>query len=157
MEIVYVTGDATVPQGAGPRLIVHGCNDQGAWGAGFTGALSRRWSAPEQQYRAWARGTAGAPFTLGAVQFVAVAPDLWVANVLSQHGIRRAGGAPPIRYTAVRAGLQLVAGFARLHQAGVHMPRLGAGLAGGAWPVIAAILAATLLAAGIAFRLSALV
>jgi O-acetyl-ADP-ribose deacetylase (regulator of RNase III) len=146
MEIQYVIGDATQPLGRGARLIVHGCNDQGYWGAGFTGALSRRWPQPERAYRTWARSTSGLPFALGQVTFVAVVPDLWVANLISQHGIRRAGGAPPIRYPAVRAGLVRVARFAQEHRASVHMPRLGCGLAGGAWPVIAAVIADELLA-----------
>ncbi len=150
MEIQYAVGDATRPPGPGARLIVHGCNDQGWWGAGFTGAVSRRWPAPERAYRAWARSTNGLPFALGQVAFVAVEPGLWVANLISQHGIRRASGAPPIRYTAVRAGLGRVARFAEEHAASVHMPRLGCGLAGGAWPVIAALIAEELLTQGIA-------
>src|SRR3954452_12844595 len=113
MEIQYVVGDATQPQGTGARLIVHGCNDQGYWGAGFTAALSRHWAAPERAYRTWARSTDALPFALGQVAFVAVEPDLWVANLISQHGIRRAGGAPPIRYAAVREGLARVARFAQ--------------------------------------------
>lgn len=150
MEIRYVIGDATRPQGSGARLIVHGCNDAGMWGAGFTGALSRRWAAPEQAYRAWARATDALPFALGQVAFVAVEPGLWVANLISRHNIRRAGALPPIRYAAVRQGLARVARFAVRQQASVHMPRLGCGLAGGDWTAIAAIIAEELLARGIA-------
>jgi O-acetyl-ADP-ribose deacetylase (regulator of RNase III) len=137
MEIHYVIGDATRPQGTGPRIIVHGCNDAGLWGAGFTGALSRRGAAPEQAYRAWARATDAVPFALGQVAFVAVEPGLWVANLISQHDIRRAGTPPPIRYDAVRQGLARVARFALQHQASIHMPRLGCGLAGGQWSLFA--------------------
>jgi O-acetyl-ADP-ribose deacetylase (regulator of RNase III) len=42
-EIFYMTGDATAPVGEGQKLIVHVCNDIGAWGAGFVLALSKRW------------------------------------------------------------------------------------------------------------------
>lgn len=70
---------------------------------------------------------------MGEVQFVTVEPALWVANLLGQHGIRRAQAAPPIRYEAVRAGLAKVAQFAQLHNATIHMPRIGTGLAGGNW------------------------
>jgi O-acetyl-ADP-ribose deacetylase (regulator of RNase III) len=150
MDIQYVVGDATRPQGTGARLIVHGCNDQGYWGAGFTGALSRRWPQPERAYRAWARSTNGLPFALGQVAFVAVEPGLWVAHLISQHGIRRVGGEAPIRYAAVRAGLARVACFTQEHAASVHMPRLGCGLAGGEWPRIAALIADELLTQGIA-------
>lgn len=146
MEIQYVVGDATRPQGWGPRIIVHGCNDAGLWGAGFTGALSRRWAAPERAYRAWARTTDALPFALGQVAFVAVAPGLWVANLISQHGIRQPGAPPPIRYPAVHQGLARVARFALQHQASVHMPRLGCGLAGGQWSRLAALITKELLA-----------
>lgn len=105
--IEYVKGDATQPPGDGPRVIVHVCNDVGGWGKGFVMALSRRWKAPEQRYRAWYRGEAeGAPpFELGRVQFVQVEPALWVANIIGQKGLYPSKGTPPIRYEAVRSGL----------------------------------------------------
>src|SRR5947209_5057975 len=128
--IDYLRGDATRPQGSGPRIIVHCCNDAGMWGAGFVLALSRRWREPESQYRRWYNQQQPL-FTLGQVQFVSVEPSLWVANMIGQHGIRRAGNVSPVRYEAIREGLRSVAIFAREHQSSVHMPRLGAGLAGG--------------------------
>jgi hypothetical protein len=93
----YVVGDATNPQGAGPKILVHLCNDAGHWGAGFVLAVSRRWPAPERHYHLWHRAgeLEGLPFALGQVQFVAVAEALWVANLIGQQGIRRRG--PPAR------------------------------------------------------------
>lgn len=139
-ELRYQVGDATQPLGAGPRIIVHVCNDVGKWGAGFVLALSKRWKAPERRYREWYRGEDGLPFELGQVQFVEVEPDLWVANLLGQRDIRRQRGQPPIRYDAVRTGLRLIAERAGDLGASVHMPRIGAGLAGGSWPEIEAII-----------------
>ncbi len=49
--INYVKGDATSPIGDGVKLIVHVCNDIGAWGAGFVLALSKKWITPEKQYK----------------------------------------------------------------------------------------------------------
>lgn len=149
MDIRYVIGDATLPQGTGARIIVHICNDLGRWGKGFVLALSARWAEPETRYRAWFRGQAEVPFALGEVQFVAVEPALWVANMLGQHGIREAGAAPPIRYEAVQAGLSKVAQFAQLHNATIHMPRIGAGLAGGNWESISQVIGEELCARGI--------
>lgn len=149
MDIRYVVGDATQPQGIGTRIIVHICNDLGRWGKGFVLALSARWAEPETYYRAWSRGQAVVPFALGEVQFVAVEPALWVANVLGQHGIRQAGAAPPIHYDAVRAGLAKVAQFAQLHNAAIHMPRIGIGLAGGNWESISQLIGEELCARGI--------
>lgn len=142
--INYVQGDATQPIGDGRKIIVHCCNDRGAWGAGFVLALSRRWPEAERRYRAWAdpRGKAFAdlqPFELGRVQFVDLGGTL-IANLIGQHGCGHdETGAPPIRYEAIRAGLGRVRGVAEDLGATVHMPRMGAGLAGGDWPTIAAI------------------
>jgi O-acetyl-ADP-ribose deacetylase (regulator of RNase III) len=140
MQITYITGDATQPIGSDPRIIVHVCNDVGRWGRGFVVALSRRYAEPEKQYRAWSRGQGTIPFTLGQVQFVPVADELWVANLIGQHDIRSHNGVPPVRYEAIRAGLEKVAAFAKAHRASVHMPRIGAGLAGGDWNTISAII-----------------
>jgi O-acetyl-ADP-ribose deacetylase (regulator of RNase III) len=130
MSVRYAIGDATKPEGTGPRVIVHVCNDIRAWGKGFVLALSKRWKEPERQFRAWTDAK------LGDVQFVEVEPHVWVANLIGQHGIAKRAGQKPIRYDAVAEGLRKVAAFA-LHQgATVHMPRIGTGLAGGSWDEI---------------------
>ncbi|MFH8514516.1 macro domain-containing protein [Streptomyces gelaticus] len=132
-EIRYVQGDATAPLGKGVKLIVHVCNDLGGWGKGFVLALSRRWPEPEAAYRRWHRERADNDFSLGAVQFVQVSPYVWVANMVGQRGIRRGSNGAPVRYEAIDAGLDAVAGRARELGASVHMPRIGCGLAGGKW------------------------
>ncbi|MBZ9713618.1 Appr-1-p processing protein [Deinococcus multiflagellatus] len=143
MTIVYVTGDATQPQGEGPKLLVHVCNDIGAWGRGFVLALSKRFPTPEAEFKRWAAGETGQPYALGEVQFVPVAPDLVVANLVGQHDIARKSrptAQPPVRYEAIRAGLAHVRLEAGRLGASVHMPRIGAGVAGGDWAVIAPII-----------------
>lgn len=144
--IKYVVGDATEPIGNGPKVIVHCCNDIGGWGAGFVRALSRKWTEPEAQYREWFNGTQPKPH-LGEVQFVKVAPTtftedgIWVANLIGQRGIGPDHeGKPPIRYNAIREGMERVVVFAITKHASIHMPRMGAGLAGGDWRVIEYIL-----------------
>ena len=88
---------------------------------------------------------------LGDVQFVAVADDLVVANLIGQHGIARRGEAkPPVRYDAIGTGLQTIRDRALRDDASVHMPRIGAGLAGGDWQRIEATIVATLVNAGVA-------
>jgi len=153
--IRYVTGDATRPQGDGPKVIVHVCNDAGGWGAGFVVAVSRRWKEPEAAYRRWHRsgGDNGAgAFELGAVQLVEVGPELWVANLVGQHGLSTVAGVPPVRYEAIRAGLAKVATFARECGATAHMPKIGAGLAGGDWDRISRIIEDELAAKGVEVR-----
>ncbi|CAM5450474.1 Appr-1-p processing protein [Streptomyces spiroverticillatus] len=145
-----IAGDATDPQAKGPKIITHVCNDLGGWGKGFVLAISRRWPEPEQQYRRWHRERAGNDFALGAVQLVQVRPDIWVANLIGQHGIRTGSGGPPIRYEAVSQGLETVAAHALTHRATVHMPRIGCGLAGGKWDRIEPLITEKLSERGIA-------
>jgi len=135
----YVVGDATQPVGDGEKVIVHCCNDEGRWGAGFVLAVSYRWRSPEKEYRLWHKGNVD--FVLGAVQFVWVQPGITVANLIGQRGVRIGpGGEPPVRYDAIEAGLQIVAEWAKNSDATVHMPRIGCGLAGGRWDKIEPII-----------------
>jgi O-acetyl-ADP-ribose deacetylase (regulator of RNase III) len=146
----YIKGDATAPQAKGVKIIAHVCNDRGRWGKGFVMALSERWPAPEEAYRAWHRDRAENDFGLGAVQFVQVEPLLWVANMVAQHGLTAGSAGPPIRYEAVEACLAKLAQKACELGASVHMPRIGCGLGGGRWELIEPLIERTLGAAGVA-------
>ncbi|SDK15684.1 hypothetical protein SAMN05421806_10553 [Streptomyces indicus] len=116
-----VRGDATCPQAKGPKIVAHVCNDIGGWGKGFVLALSRRWPEPERDYRRWHRERADNDFGLGAVRLVRVQPDVHVANMIGQRGIRTGSAGPPIRYDAVRRCLEALAGHAAEHGASVHI------------------------------------
>lgn len=146
--IEYRKGDATSPQGAGVKFICHVNNNRGGWGAGFVVALSKKWSEPEAEYRAWSLGKRNHPFKLGQVQFVTVEEDLCVANMVAQEGYSKPGQ-PAIRYEALRACLEQVAEEAIKYDASVHAPRFGAGLAGGVWSKIEEIINDTLCAKGV--------
>jgi O-acetyl-ADP-ribose deacetylase (regulator of RNase III) len=151
--IHYTVGDATLPQGdvSKPRIIAHVCNDRGGWGKGFVVALSQRYPEAERQYRAWYASRKSNDFALGATQFVPVAQNLYVANIIGQHGYRTEGGLPPVRYEAIRQGLQAIANYSKTLgvDTTVHMPRIGCGFAGGDWEVVSAIITETLGAANI--------
>ncbi len=112
-------------------------------------AISKRWSAPEARFKAWHRGQEQQPFALGEVQFVPVAENLWVANLIGQRDIRVAKGVPPVRYDAIREGLKKVALEAQRLRASVHMPRIGCGLAGGDWQTVGKIVEEELVNAGV--------
>jgi O-acetyl-ADP-ribose deacetylase (regulator of RNase III) len=170
----YVTGDATtVPHGRGLKIIAHICNDMGRWGKGFVMAVSAKWPAVAAEYRRWHQSGQDGGFRLGAVQTISITPSmcssgkaqaaltnasggLAVANIIGQHGIKTGSGGPPVRYDAISEGLltvgaqalemNRVAGVAG-RAPSVHMPRIGAGLAGGQWgeiePLILRMLAAS--------------
>lgn len=70
--------------------------------------------------------------------------------MVGQHGIRSSRSAgPPVRYEAVGACLRRLAGYAGEFGAGVHLPRIGCGLAGGRWDRIEPLVAAELTDRGI--------
>lgn len=134
-EIRYITGDAPNLSTEGNKIIVHIYNDIGGWGKGFVMAISKKWKEPEKQYREWYKSQEN--FEPGAAQFVQVESDLWIANVIGQHKIRKdENGNPPIRYDAVSQGLSEVSKKAIELVAFVYMPRIGCGLAGGKWEEI---------------------
>lgn len=149
--IAYVRGDATQPAGDDRKILVHGVNDLGRWASGFVLAVSARWPEPEREYLAWAARRTNPDFELGAVQYVKVAPNLCVANLISQHGVFHWQYNPiPVRYPAIRTGLTTIAAFAQKHGASVHMPRIGAGKARGDWRQIEPLIVQTLIAQGVA-------
>jgi len=150
-EISYVRGDATDPQGEGPKFIIHCCNTLGLWGAGFVMAVSRRWAKPEEEY--YSLVDQGHGCTLGLAQIVKVDEDLYVINMIGQEGVGRQSGGPPIRYWAIKTALNAVAKACLdptfrgpYKSVSVHAPRFGAGLAGGDWNTIERIINETLIA-----------
>lgn len=149
----YIKGDATNPDTKGPAIIIHCCNNIGKWGSGFVVALQNKWPITRKHYLNWfdsdkaddyvvtASGVVNTgSFKLGEVQFIEVEPNLWVANIIGQNGIYFNKGIPPIRYEAIRSGLKKVYSFAFDKKATIHMPRMGAGLAGGKWEEIERLL-----------------
>ena len=141
----YVVGDATEPcVEKGTRVIIHVVNDAGKWGAGFSGAISKKWKEPEKYYRAQARFSKS--FKLGEVQWVFIDPKLAVVNMIAQHGVSRdLLNNRPIRYDSLESCLDKVAEGARAvacldgaspKRLTLHMPRIGCGLAGGTWDVV---------------------
>jgi O-acetyl-ADP-ribose deacetylase (regulator of RNase III) len=128
-ELKIIEGDATKPQAEGNKLLIHCCNDKGAWGAGFVLALSKRWPQPEQRYRQLPA------YNLGDIQAVSVERDIGVVNMIAQHNTGKDDlGRPPIRYFALDICLQRVCKLAQEHDASVHLPYLmGCALAGGEW------------------------
>lgn len=128
----FVEGDATAPKGDGYKFIVHCCNNLGAWGSGFVLAISKRWKAPEQKFRALAE------YPLGYAQRIVVEQGIDVINIIGQDGLRRKTkhNIPPIRYEALRKGFNQTVKWAKMQSASVHMPRIGCSRAGGSWAIV---------------------
>lgn len=151
--INYLKGDATNPIGDGKKIICHVCNNVGGWGAGFVLALSKKWENPEKLYRSWA-SSKSTTFKLGNVQFVPVSDNIVVANMIGQHLTyptvdENGNKIPPIRYNSLETCLNKVAEYAEENNCSVHMPKIGAGLAGGDWNRIESLINKCLVEKGI--------
>lgn len=143
--IQYIKGDATVPQAKGIKIIAHICNDIGGWGKGFVLAVSKRWEAPEKEYRNWHRFRSKNNFALGEIQIIQVEKYIYVANMIGQKGIKTGSNGVPVRYEAIEKCLETLSNEALSLNASIHMPRIGCGLAGGKWTEIEPIIERTLL------------
>lgn len=148
-DITYKVGDATEPQTQGNKLVVHCCNDIGVWGKGFVLAISEKWPQAEKAYREWFKNKVNNDFALGEVQFIQVARDIWIANLIGQNGIRSRSNPSPINYFAIERGLIKVSDFATYNNCSIHMPRIGCGLAGGKREIISFIINKTLVKSGL--------
>lgn len=133
--IKYVRGDAAAPRSDGPAMIAHVVNDRARrWGGrGFARSLMDRYPEAADAYAEWNDGHR----SLGAVHLHRAAPDVWVASLVAQAGYGpSATGQPRLRLHALRQALEALAGYATEHRAGVHMPLLGTGQGGTAWPKV---------------------
>lgn len=141
-------GDATDPGGNGNRVIVHLVNDRTPnWGGQFARALRERHPEAQEDFRDWVSTDPG-NLTLGAARIFAVHPGLSVATVVGQKGYGPSKN-PRIRYGAVRSALDRITKHAKQSDASLHMPRIGAGQAGGRWPLIREILEEVAIRAGV--------
>merc|ERR1712046_249160 len=132
-SVHHVNGDASKAQyGKGKKVIAQVCNDMGRWGKGFVMSITDTWGKqPGKMYRKWHETGAKGQFALGRVQLIELTEVISLANIIGQHGIKTGSNGPPVRYEAIQHGLEAVFCHAASISASVHMPQIGAGLAGG--------------------------
>jgi O-acetyl-ADP-ribose deacetylase (regulator of RNase III) len=147
--IEFVFGDATRPQGGGPRVIAQIVTDEAViWGGGgFAAAVRRAWPHAQEEFRQWVAGHRE-HLGLGRVHVSSPRDQMQIASIVAQHGYGQASR-PRVRYNALRQGLSAVAQLAREIGATVHMPRIGTGLAGGSWDIVEELIWDTLGRAGV--------
>jgi Predicted Zn peptidase len=144
-----VIGDALQPRGSGNQIVVQVVNDKTPnWGGGgFASAVRRRFPQVQEDFRGWAQHQ-GTKLKLGSVRFSRVDDRLMVGSIVAQHGYGPSAK-PRLKYSALREGLWSVGKTACVRNASVHMPRIGAGQAGGSWDVISDLVQETLLDQGV--------
>lgn len=132
-------GDVVQPYGSG--LILQVVNDVGAYGAGVSGAIGKRWGKVATEYKRLAQ-CGSKEFSLGFVQFVYIDPDFEVANMVAQKGLRGKDNPHPLQIPHLIHCLQTVSRYAKENQhKRIHVPYgIGCGLAGGNWQEVEKIL-----------------
>lgn len=145
-KIQYVRGSALEPRGEENKIVAFVVNDAtSAWGGpSFAAQVGRKWPQAQAEFHRLFRQVRG---ELGRVLFLEGEKGLLLAPMIAQHGYG-SGARRRLAYSALNRGLNLVAQKAEDLEASVHLPRLGAGQAGGEWPIVRDVIADTLLARG---------
>jgi O-acetyl-ADP-ribose deacetylase (regulator of RNase III) len=142
MGLTYHKGDASIRHDKDKlTYILHVVNNVGAWGAGFTRSLERRYPGAGHVYRHWCCGDSIFVTGLGGVY---IDFDRDIVHLMAQDGVgtdkRR------INYAALgKCLLSLATNLSfssRSHPQNtiLQMPKIGTGLAGGDWNIIKVII-----------------
>lgn len=136
----------------GPVVLAHVVNDAAhAWSRrGVAAALGSRYPSAGRAFRAW---TFASPdhLRLGRTHVIKQhdgVRDVTIVSMVAQQGYGP-GAVTRLRYDALHEALAAVADLALRTGASVHLPRIGAGQAGGRWDLIENDLAALLADRGI--------
>ena len=131
--IVYKNGDVLA---SSEKVIAHGCNCHGGLGSGFAKQVATRYPQVKEGYL-YRHNTRG--WKLGEVQQIGVGDGTGriIANCATQDRYGKPDEGPFVSYPAIR---QVVRYLVMSHPEGFAMPKIGAGLAGGNWDIIAKII-----------------
>ncbi|MBL0746728.1 ImmA/IrrE family metallo-endopeptidase [Nocardioides baculatus] len=136
------------------RLIAHVVSDSArAWGkTGVAGSLARHVPDAARAFRSWAIADPD-NLALGNVHIVDVpastgGPMVDIASMVVQSGFGPSS-TPRLSYVALGEALERIADIAQQQGREVHIPRIGAGQAGGRWDLIETTIGRTLLDRGI--------
>lgn len=131
-RVSIVTGDLLEAE---ERFIAHGCNAMGVMGSGVALAIKNKWPEAVQTYF-----DSSDTLIMGNIYVGETDDSPAIINAITQ---RRAGadGRRYVSYDAVDKSMRLAAQYVK--KAGyseIALPKIGAGLGGGDWSVISAIL-----------------
>lgn len=119
------------------NLILQICNDQGRYGAGLSGALSKKWPQIESKYLQWSLTE---DFKIGNIQQIKIDKNLSVINMIAQRGLISSYNKHPLDYNALEMCLIRIFGILCQFQLKfpdgyitIYCPKIGSGLAGGDW------------------------
>lgn len=143
MKIIYKQGDLFQ---CDEGIIVHGCNRQGVMGSGVAKLIKERYPTAFAIYL----GAVHSGEKLGSSSFAQQYDGKLIVNALTQEYYGRMKGVVYVDYEAVRNVMKDLNWFAEQmakedkpqggHYLAIAMPKIGAGLGGGSWDIIAHII-----------------
>lgn len=144
--ITYIKGDLFSQH---HPIIAHGCNAHGVMGSGVAKIVKEKWPMAFTKYNticaeAFMEGREG---SLLGTNIVYVESDVTIVNCITQHSYGRIKSRY-VSYDAVDTCMQSLASGMMMHGVSsvypskeyIAMPMIGAGLGGGNWKVIEAII-----------------
>ena len=123
-------------------IIVHGCNCKGVMGSGVAKQIKEKYPVAYAAYvdKYWQSG-----LQLGSIITVTMEPSqLVIVHAMTQNGFGK-DNRRYVSYTAIMDCMLQVRLLAESTGLEVHMPKIGAGLGGGAWCDIEQILMKTII------------
>lgn len=145
MYIEYQPGNIFdyIPQKDKVIILPHVMNNLGGWGAGFTGPLGKKYPHVEKGWREWF--STSKP-EIGEVQCIQAENDLYVMNMIAQESYKSLNNQRPLNYEYLYQCMSQVKNFVLNGQKNdnkpweIHTVKFGAGLSGGSWTVITAMI-----------------
>ena len=120
-------------------VVAHGCNAQGVMGSGVAAAVKTRWPSTFISYKHYLLHQNGG---LGGCNLVKIKDSLYVANCITQEYYGREKSVCYVSYAAIaKCFNELRLQLSEMNQDFViNIPMIGAGLGGGNWNLISAII-----------------
>lgn len=117
-------------------IIVHGCNSQGVMGSGVAKAIRKKWP---QVFNDYHKEYATNGLILGTYNVSYIKEDhKFIINAITQGGYGY-DGRKFVSYDAIDMVMMKI-GYNYSSTMAISMPKIGAGLGGGTWEVIEAII-----------------
>lgn len=120
-------------------VIIHGCNAQGVMGSGIAGQIKEKYPECFKEYRKFCESTEDKREILGLVHAFST-ENLVILNAITQFSFGK-DGSKYVSYKAVRDAFKTISEM--IDEAGINeinYPLIGAGLGGGDWTIISALI-----------------
>lgn len=120
------------------EVIIHGCNSEGVMGSGVALAVKQKYPEAFEEYRKYCEAFSDQYLPGDTVSYLHEPTNTKILNAITQDSYGRSG----VRYVSYDAVDSVFSEVSRLYERDtpINFPKIGAGLGGGEWSVISAII-----------------